>query len=181
MKVERHKIESIRIGGIKNLDPITVYLHDIAPRQGKITIECYGQSWSAYWGGMGDCNIAAFFCGCDNGYLIGNLAGGIQSHVMDYDNLDQHLCRKVLERRRSEELTADHARELWDDLIDTDMDGKTLLHSAFGNEVCTALFGEDWYLACPLPVVENPDYIYLSRIVDAVKAALKLPSEKAAA
>lgn len=35
------------------LDPITVMIQDIAPGQGRITITCYDQSWTASWGAMG--------------------------------------------------------------------------------------------------------------------------------
>lgn len=59
------------------LDPIRVHLHDFGPGKGRITIECYGQSWSACWGAMGeDRTVGQFFQLCDSDYLIQNLTQG---------------------------------------------------------------------------------------------------------
>jgi hypothetical protein len=53
MKIETSKVTKIRITDLIDsefkLDPITVILEDLGPSKGKILIECYGQSWAAYW------------------------------------------------------------------------------------------------------------------------------------
>lgn len=53
MKVELSLITKVRITEVKNLDLINVTLDDITPGKGRIMIECYGKSWSSYWGGNG--------------------------------------------------------------------------------------------------------------------------------
>lgn len=69
MKVQASNVQKMLITEVPGLDPVTVILEDIEPRKGKIIIECYSKSWSAYWGGMGDRNIAEFFCSCNDHYL----------------------------------------------------------------------------------------------------------------
>jgi hypothetical protein len=58
------------------LDPIRVILHDLGPGQGRVSLEVWGRSWAAYWGGMGDLTIKDFFCSCGSDYLIEKLQSG---------------------------------------------------------------------------------------------------------
>ena len=66
LKVERSTVTKLVITGAPRLDPITVFLEDFGRRdcptesdpsyqtaQGKITVNCWDNSWNAYWGGMG--------------------------------------------------------------------------------------------------------------------------------
>lgn len=69
---ERSTVTKLVITGAPSLDPITVFLEDLAPRKGKITVSCWGKSWTAYWGGMWDgLSIGQFFCELNTGYIIG--------------------------------------------------------------------------------------------------------------
>lgn len=54
LNVERSTVTKLVITGAPSLDPITVFLEDLAPKRGKITVSCWGKSWTAYWGGMWD-------------------------------------------------------------------------------------------------------------------------------
>src|SRR5690606_17064159 len=118
MRVETSTCTKVVISDLINsefkLDPVTVYLNDIGPRQGKITIECYGQSWSAFWGGMGDRTIAEFFCSCDEHYLAGKLSN-IRSVVDDLEALPAIARNEIIRLRKSRALDADAARDMWDD------------------------------------------------------------------
>lgn len=51
LQVERSTVTKLVITGAQNLDPITVFLEDLAPCKGKITVSCWGKCWTAYWGG----------------------------------------------------------------------------------------------------------------------------------
>jgi len=176
MKIERTKVEKLKLTELDALDPITVILEDIAPRQGKIIIECYGQSWSSYWGGMGDRTISQFFCSCDNGYLIGNLSS-INSMIPDWGGLPDHVKKEVIKIRRDGEFDKDQAREIWDEIHWLEgVESYDGLHAY--SEMLVKVFGDDWWYG--LPEKENPDYVYLSRIVDSVKVALKAPVAEAA-
>ncbi|MDK1397980.1 hypothetical protein [Pseudomonas protegens] len=44
LKVERSKVTKLVITGAPSLDPITVFLEDLAPCKGKITVSCYDKS-----------------------------------------------------------------------------------------------------------------------------------------
>jgi hypothetical protein len=82
MNITSSTVTKLVITGAPNLDPITVYAEDIGPRQGKIVIECWGKSWSGYWGGMGDCMLAEFFCSCSVDYLSRKISD-VDSEITD--------------------------------------------------------------------------------------------------
>ncbi|MCK5607797.1 hypothetical protein KAR91_38295 [Candidatus Pacearchaeota archaeon] len=91
MKITKSNPLKIKIEEVERLDPITVILEDLEPGKGKIIIECYGESWSSYWGGMGDRTISEFFCSCDNDYLAKNLDSGIPQTVDDEEKWDDEF------------------------------------------------------------------------------------------
>lgn len=78
MNVTKKNVEQIDIAGAKGLDPIRVILEDFAPGAGRITISCFATAWAntAYWGSMGERNVAGFFVDCEPDYLAGNLCWG---------------------------------------------------------------------------------------------------------
>jgi hypothetical protein len=195
MKIEQAKVEKMTITGAKSLDPITVYAEDIGPRQGKITIECYGKSWSAYWGGCGDKGVAAFFRSCNEDYIANCLDRGIEASIVDADSIKDGALRHVITLRRGQliksfrvpgqlvrhgrdEITSDKARKLWEEID----------YAEFGDDgwrepkLLQKIFGDEWWYR--LPAKPNPDYVYLCRIVRAVQqafAAASLPLADAAA
>ncbi|GAB3380875.1 hypothetical protein NCG89_00900 [Spongiibacter taiwanensis] len=175
MNIEKSTITKLRITGATALDPITVIAEDLGPRQGKIIIECYGQSWSAYWGGMGNRTIAEFFCSCDAGYLSDKLSS-IPSQIPDYDNLDKWLKSEVIRLRREIEIPKEEARRYWDEIELWCDNDEAFLRSDSGAKLASEIIGDDWWLS--IPDVPNPDYQYLCRIINAVKAALKSQMEE---
>ena len=75
MQIQRKQIEQIRITGVKNIDPITVYIDEWEDKktdetrfQGRITILCYGIALNYYWNAMGE-PLREFFIAADTGYL----------------------------------------------------------------------------------------------------------------
>lgn len=73
MKVEESTIRVLTIHDAPKLDTITVVLQDVAPHHGRLIIECWGSSWTAYWGGMGDRTLAEFVTSCGADYIFGKL------------------------------------------------------------------------------------------------------------
>jgi hypothetical protein len=165
MKIEHSAINKMVITGAPSLDPITVYAEDIAPRQGKITIECYGKSWSAYWGGMGSERLAKFFSSVSTDYAANCLDRGIAASIFDPDGVKAHVKRQICKDRRSHELNAEIARGLFDD-IDSESIGDDPWQNS---EILQKVYGSEWWYA--LPEKPNPDYVYLCRIVTAVQSA----------
>jgi hypothetical protein len=188
MKIERSKVEKLTITGAPSLDPITVYAEDIGPRQGKITIECYGKSWSAYWGGCGDKGVAAFFRSCNADYIANCLDRGIEASKYDASEAGNELKKIVIERRRLHDnwrpgslknwdydfLDRHEARELW-----SRMDSEHFYEDPAGNaNLFSAVTGhEEWWNA--IPTTTNPAYVYLCRIVRAVQQAFAATHDEA--
>lgn len=188
MKIEQTQITKLLLSDLMGephkLDPVTVILEDLEPRRGKIIIECYGKSWSSYWGGMGDCTIAQFFADCSADYLIGNLAPTLRSWMFNGEALAEKVKKTVIKARRDGDFTADEAREHFDD-ADLLRDATSIDYLAGAHyELMQAVFGDEWWHEADRSDKPNPDYLYLQRIVLAVQAGLReagLATAKAAA
>lgn len=101
LQVERSIVTKLVITGAPSLDPITVFLEDLAPREGKITVSCYDKSWHAYWGGMWDgLTIGQFFCRPDEHYIIGYFSPSLSSMRFSNDALLILAKNSVIDRRR---------------------------------------------------------------------------------
>ncbi|MGQ5522957.1 hypothetical protein ACUHMQ_06805 [Chitinimonas sp. PSY-7] len=170
MQIEQSTVTKLRIVGAQvdagwKLDPITVYIENFQPGQGKITIECFGDAWSNYWGAMGgDRNLEQFFIGCDSDYLARKLKLGIQSTINDEDGLSAHVQAEVLRQRRAGEITKDDAREMYDE-------AEYLEYHTLDHDLMKRVFGYEWWYA--FPKKPNPNYEYLCRVIEAVKAGLR--------
>jgi len=172
MKVTTSIATKIVITEADHLDPVTVFIEDYEPGKGKIVIECYGQSWSAYWGGMSGCSVSEFFCSCDEHYLAGCLSPRTSATVFKSEDLRDHAKAEVIRLRRQREVELVEARTLYED-------ADLYLDEVCGNEnLLQKIYGDDWYRF--LPESPNPDYAYLCRIINAVKTALR-QAEKVAA
>lgn len=167
MQVEKSTVTKLYLTEITkpyHLDPITIYLEDLAPCKGKITIECYGKSWTSYWGAMGSETISQFFIEMDNHYLIKNLDPHSSSQVVDYEKIGKDLSS---------------SKEFH--LLDCDLevyDHETFNYflSIRGSyKALEELYGEEWQFN--LPEMPNDQYEYINRIVNAVKEGLKTNQE----
>lgn len=206
MNVESTQVTKMTITGAPSLDPISVFLEDLGgrpvtlpenpnyiTRQGKITIECYGESWSAYWGGMGQRTVVQFFTSCSVDYLVGCLARGseIDREVFDGRALEAVARKCVIDCRRGRTanwecyaLDKDEARELYDaaDNLSGFSSIEGLWHSRDASDLLTKLFGEEWhYTVSDKAMVTHPKRLYLARIVDAVQQAIGEYQQAAAA
>lgn len=150
---------------LNGLDPIAVYLEDFGPGQGKIIITCYDQSWTSYWGGMGDRTISAFVKSCDNHYLAKNLSR-IPVEINDYDALKQDMFKKIIEKRKALELDESDARSAFTTIEECEIEDLHRDH----HDIMTMCYGDEWW--CCIPKKTNPEYAYLGKIITAVKQAL---------
>jgi hypothetical protein len=163
MIVEKEVVQKIMITNTP-FDPIAVYLEDQGKGRGKIIITCFGESWTAYWGAMGDQTIIEFVTTCDNAYLAKNLSK-IPTEVDDPDKLKQDMIKTVLSKRKSLDLNEKDAREYFDALSDTDSESLIADQDLLFN-----VYGEEWWYK--IPKRPNPDYVYLCKIITIVKEAL---------
>lgn len=190
MQIERTNVTKFTITGVPRLDPITVILEDIAPRRGKIIIECFGKSWSSYRGGMGERTIAQFFCACDEHYLAKNLSN-MTAEITDGDSIKDGARRQIVEMRRGRmipsitrpgqfvrfgrnDISAGEARDLWNDVefASVGSDGWS------EHNLMQKIFGDEWWVR--LPSKPNPDYVHLCTIIKVVQEALGLTEQTAA-
>lgn len=169
MKIECSSVKKIHLSDIEKLDPITVYLEDSGVGKGKITIECHGESWSAYWNAMGDITISQFVTSCNEQYLAQNLSS-IKESIDDLDAWQGVMKKRVVKDRREGTLSAADARDLIDRINHTETDEQARLDQS----VASAVFGsqELWFDMPDIPKKTNPRHAYLCRIISAVKEAL---------
>ena len=75
MIINEINVTQLEIRDAKALDPIRVVMEDSSPGKGMVTISCYGQAWSTFWGAMGNNTVADFVRKMDAGYIAGKLSG----------------------------------------------------------------------------------------------------------
>lgn len=160
--------KKLHISNIERLDNVDVYLEDFGDGRGKMTASCFGQSWSWFWGSMGK-PLEQFILSCGNDYLIGKQTGYPQT--VDDTSSDKYFLRGLLlkERRRGS-ISKLTARSGWVE-INRIHDRETI----FYGDIPLPLRGiegisEPWYF--DWPTKPNPEYVYLSRVIDAIKEAL---------
>lgn len=166
MKIKISTVIKLLLTDLDRLDPVTVIAENFEPGQGKITIECYGKPWSAYWGSMGTSTIHEFICSADNGYLIGKLSPNLSSSIYDEGQALIDAANAQVQTLR--------VYGNWNDALTAEMNHRIineLSNGLEGNEgLLYELFGSEWWHW--IPEKTNPDYDYLWRIVDAVKVGL---------
>ncbi|WP_323065977.1 hypothetical protein [Aeromonas jandaei] len=168
MQVSVTHIAKIVLPKLAWLNPVTIYLENPHPGRGKITIECFRQSWSYSWSSMDGRRIEEFFISCDDEYLATCLST-CSSHipVTEPSVLCAYLRKMIIQQRRAGELEKKNARRFWDE-----SDTITLTSNYCSNtELMYGVLGDDWWLS--LPQKENPDYNYLVRIIQAVREGLR--------
>jgi len=70
-------VQVITIDARPDLDPIDVIFLDSEERgKGRVIVRCYAQSWTAYWGAMGDNDVRSFFLKAWPDYIAANLVTG---------------------------------------------------------------------------------------------------------
>ena len=175
MKIESSKVTRLRLSELPSLDPVEVIADNIAEHKGKITITCFGKSWTAYWGSTGCDSVEEFFCSASNDYLIGCLSPMLDSRIADKDADGEFIKREILRARKNSELTKSEASSLWSDVDFYRADRDSIINGS-PRELAFFMGEEPWYL--DWPTAENHDYTYLSRICEAVKEAFKQMKEQ---
>ncbi|MDO8414736.1 MAG: hypothetical protein Q7S87_00845 [Agitococcus sp.] len=163
MKIERTQVTKLTVSDIKGLDPISVFLEDLGPAAGRITIACYTDSWTACWSSMGAQGIASFFCSFEPSYLAKNLSS-IEFSVLDTDKLELLAKKAVKMLRKQRDITAEDASDMLEQIE------KGLTEPMEEGALLSRIFGEDWWR--DLPTKAHPHYTYLCRIIQAVQQAL---------
>ncbi|QLI49433.1 hypothetical protein vBPaeMUSP18_59 [Pseudomonas phage vB_PaeM_USP_18] len=178
MKVTTSTVTKLYIEGAASLDPITVFLEDFEPKRGKITVSCWGKSWTAYWGGMWDgMKVGEFFTQLNAQYIIGYFSPQLSSRKFSGEALAEKARKQILKNRRAFDLDKDEARELYDEA--DDLENAQSVDYLWGghSDLMARLFGDEWWYATDDATAPNPDYEYLCRIIAAVQQALAQPAQ----
>ena len=69
-------VTRLYIEDAQSLDPITVLLEDFQIGVGRITIICWGEVWTSFWGAMSGQSVAVFFMYGNREYLVDRLLNG---------------------------------------------------------------------------------------------------------
>ena len=89
-------VESSIIDGVAGLDPITVFWEDVAPGKGNVTIHCYGEAWTAWFGGMGNRTIKQFFSEVGSDYMASKLHGAqFQKRTKAHEKYLTHIVKAI--------------------------------------------------------------------------------------
>ena len=135
----------------EKLDQIICYYEDHSPGKGMITLVCYGEAWSCYWGSMGNENLIEFFLSADTGYLANKLWNHTYPQIdTDYDKLN--------------DIMVEADPDFYEDVSNAYMLG-------VNQDAVSEVLGNEWWEA--LPTKDVYQYDYLKRIVDATKEAFK--------
>ncbi|CCO46661.1 conserved hypothetical protein [Vibrio nigripulchritudo SOn1] len=178
MEVNVSTAVKLTLTNLERLDPITVYLEEFSPKEGRIVIHCWGKAWAAFWPAMGDRGIAQFFIDCDNPYLAKNLDSELKAEIHDYEALHTLLLNKVTKKLSSDDLSEDEqqyfasvksALNRVKDSFHDDREGEFWCHE--NSEYLYELVGDCWW--DEIPKKPNHEYEYLCRIIDVVRSGLK--------
>ena len=145
-------IKTYVIDNADRLDRVTVYVMDSGSGRGKITIDCFGKAWTATWPAMDDnTSLQEFFLSADNAYILGKMLQ--ETTQTDFDAINDIARTKGFD---SFGVTSD-------------------VEIAMCPKEMEEIIGPDWYME--LPTCSTPEYSYLSRILNAVKAEFRKEAE----
>jgi hypothetical protein len=93
MKTKCFSVAGFEVSDMPDLDTITVYFHDYELGKGRITVECYGCSWTSYFGAMGEKTIREFVSTAGVDYLVNKLGNApiLKQRKRDSDYLARIL------------------------------------------------------------------------------------------
>lgn len=119
MKIEDTFVRQIKITEVEGLDPVRVMIEEYDRGQAKVIIECYGQSWSSFWGSMGG-NLKEFFTRTNVGYLANCFDRGLANRDLELDTSDMlnqfqvAMRTSILDNRKEEMIDKEDAETLWE-------------------------------------------------------------------
>lgn len=166
-------VKKLLIRGADRLDPITVFLEDFDNGNGKITVSCFGKSWTAHWPAMGkNTTVSEFFINSNPQYIIGYFSPSLRKGRYSPEKTELLAKKRIIELRREGEIDYSVARDFYEDSEGIKME-ETIegLYRDF-DEMMEVLFGPDWWHC--VGEEPNPEYQYLERIVKAVQGALRI-------
>ncbi|MGR4048641.1 hypothetical protein [Kosakonia cowanii] len=172
MNVEKIDVLAFTISGVERLDPVKVMIENYEPGKGRITITCYGKAWTGAWFAMGGDTVQKFLKRVSNDYLIGYFDPQLESTIDDDNDANLLFVKsQIIKLRRENEIAVEEARQMWDEAEDAGDVKANCCDRLVGDKLLGLLGDDPWY--ANWPSVPNPKYLYLERIIDAVRAGLE--------
>lgn len=192
MKVEKSEVTKITIKDVDGLDPVSLLIEEFDRGQAKVMIECYGESWSSYWGSMGG-DAVDFFTRTNVEYLVNCFERGIRQDTDELDtiamgkNFIKEVRALVIEKRYEQYITKETARTIYDECVRLadNLDDIAPEHPYDNWKLDISIWNSedewrdvfydnedftDWMINhCPEIYITNGKYEYLHRIVTVVK------------
>ncbi|PUB80892.1 MAG: hypothetical protein DBP02_19810 [gamma proteobacterium symbiont of Ctena orbiculata] len=144
MNIENRQTKTYILTDLDSLDPVTVYVTNYEPGRGKVVVECFGKAWAYFWGSMGELTLQQFFVSCNNDYILNKLLEDTRQTDFEEINNIAHKNGSLL-------------------CVSSDIE------VALAADEMSNLFGPDWFM--DLPTCNTSEYVYLGRIVNAIKEA----------
>lgn len=174
MKVSYSTAIKLTITNNIALDNIAVYVENVTDGAGKLTITCFNQAWSYYWGSMGEGhNLYTFIPKCDNDYLVCKFLGDHPANELDMKNTVKFAKEELIRRRKEKDIDPEMARDVWDTITQWVKGGKEITTNLSDEEayVWEKAFGQEFWNG--FRTRRTSEYNYLNNIVTVVKEALK--------
>lgn len=169
--VTKMDVLAFTVTGAERLDPVRVMIENYEPGKGRITITCYGKAWVGAWLAMGGDSVQEFIKRVSNEYLIGYFDPQLQSTVDDDNDANLSFVKsEIIRLRREQDIDGNEARGMWDEAECADDVKASCCNYLVGDKLLNLLGDDSWY--AKWPSVPNHHYLYLDRIVDAVREGL---------
>lgn len=161
-------IKKIEIDPENGLDRISVYFENHNKGEGEVVIKCYDKSWNHYWGAMGDEDVKEFFLSSNTDYIASKLFKN-NIKVEDWDKLYNMIKDHYKDDYEKGDFSGE-VGELFEELAKNCDNSDWEIWMRDNHDVMSEVLGDDWFYKIPKEL--NPEYVYLSKIVDSVKEAL---------
>jgi hypothetical protein len=164
MHISKEMITKVMIEDAPGVpDAIELFMQDLGPKKGSISVRYAGNNWSTSWNAMANPTVMAFIAGCPVDYLIDCLCP-MSEVIEDLVKMKLMSIREVLRLRRQNDLSPHVARDLYDRAL-----RMSSAHSS-PDLMCSIWGGEWWH---QIPTMENPVYRSTECVMTAIRAALR--------
>lgn len=171
MIVKTSEVVSFSVTGVNGVDAIQVIAEDMDKGRGRLTVICCNESWTATWLSMG-ASLSDFVKKVSNDYIIGCFSPSLSCYT-DADNAAnlRFVKSEIIKRRRAGDISSRKARAMWTEAGDAANVKENCCGYLPGEELPWLFGSQPWH--AEWPSMENPDYKYLEKILDAVREGFR--------
>lgn len=169
MKIERSVVEKLRVTDVPSLDPVEIILEDFGQGRGKVTMSCFGESWTAFWPSMAG-SLKQFITSANNDYLANCFCRGIDSRSADESKDHEFMISHIKELLSHGDISDYEASMALDALKGHDQYDRHWMPLEVELVMCEP-WNIDW------PTMPSPKYEYLCRICNVLREVVNSMEE----